>query len=123
MYIQGQIESNAYHYIYLIISACELDDSLINISAQNFLFANFGVQIFTIWMILIVVFFSYLFSKFFMLLVGFILRIPFLDNPTGDLLFDDTDQWNVADEGFPNAGGLPLNVKHNDKKSPDDTQM
>lgn len=56
-------------------------------------------------------------------ITGFILRIPFLDNPDGDHLFDDTDQWNVADEGFPSAGGLPLNGKHNDEKSPDDTQI
>lgn len=58
-----------------------------------------------------------------MLFAGFILKIPFLDNPTGDLLFDDKDQWNVADEGFPNSGELPLNGKSGDGKPKDDTEM
>ncbi|XP_061193110.1 ammonium transporter Rh type A-like [Saccostrea echinata] len=47
-------------------------------------------------------------------ITGFILRIPFLDSPKAEQLFDDQNQWNVAEEGFPGSGDLPLNGKPND---------
>lgn len=31
---------------------------------------------------------------------GFILKIPFLDAPERDMLFDDQHSWNVAEQQF-----------------------
>ena len=55
--------------------------------------------------------------------VGFILKIPFLDSPKEDTIFDDGVSWNVAEEGYPGSGDLPLNGKSYPEKHPEDTQM
>lgn len=34
---------------------------------------------------------------------GFILKIPFLDAPERDMLFDDQHSWNVAEQQFPDV--------------------
>ncbi|PVD27461.1 hypothetical protein C0Q70_12621 [Pomacea canaliculata] len=37
------------------------------------------------------------------ILTGFILKIPFLDAPERDMLFDDQHSWNVAEQQFPDV--------------------
>nr|XP_022327191.1 ammonium transporter Rh type A-like [Crassostrea virginica] len=56
-------------------------------------------------------------------ITGFILKIPFLDSPKEDTIFDDGVSWNVAEEGYPGSGDLSLNGKSYPEKHPEDTQI
>ena len=48
---------------------------------------------------------------------GIILRIPVWNQPKDDQVFDDTDYWEVAEEGFPGSATVDItNVELNKLK-------
>jgi len=46
-----------------------------------------------------------------------VLRIPICEQPKGDQMFDDSSYWELAEEGFPSAGGVEQKVEYTTEKN------